>query len=171
MHFSIKLSLVLLLLFCTQGYGQNQATPCALAQDNIEYLAQLQEEQEHAKKLDLITNKLYSDTLYKPQYTSASYLRSPYLEYVDEQATVCGKKILHVIFYNKGEESIQIDPLLHKDRQFIFEQLQVSNIDKIYYFQKGPESTSVFGAVAMEGVVVLYTTDEKIKKLIQEYSK
>ena len=162
------LYLLLLIVVSIDAFGQN-SEPCALKQDNENYILQLKAESDPVKQLAIIADKLHRDTLYKPKETSTQYLRSTYLDYIDEQTNSCGKKILHFVFFNRGEEMIKIDPLLLDEHQVVFEQINSSNLEMIYYFEKGVKSTAMFGAVAIEGTVVIYTQDEKIKELIQLY--
>ncbi len=164
----MKFTLVIFLLTIHQGFSQQNLEKCSLEKDNHEFVLKLKNENSLANKLELITNKIYRDTIYKPDSTSFKNRGYFYNEYRDSLNKKCGKKVLLFVFYKKGKKKVQIDPLLFKENQIIFENMNVSTIERIYYFEKNGQSQAIFGTVASEGVVVIYTNERKIKKLINK---
>jgi hypothetical protein len=164
----MKYTLYIFLLTILQGFSQQTLEKCSLEKDNFEYVLKIKNENSLTNKLELITNKIYRDTIYKPD--STYFKKRGYFdnEYLDNLNKKCGKKVLHFVFYKKGKKTVQIDPLLLKENQNIFENMNLSNIEKIYYFEKDGQAQSIFGTIASEGVIVIYTNDRKIKKLINK---
>jgi hypothetical protein len=148
-----------------------------LQADNKAYIASLDSCRSIATKLKLIKEKVLRDTVFIAKPTLMGCKTGGYSfsytmfsnKWVDKNGTDAGKKILHVIFYKKGRKMMYLERKIEPNCLKILEQLNEKNIDDIKIFNA--KESVIFGEIGSEmSSVVIYTTDRKVKKLIEKSS-
>jgi len=168
----IKSIICLLILFTNQlFFGQNKvADSCGLQSKNIEWKISFENAKTNELKLELIRDKITSDSIYS-EYKPKVYTRcgpSIYAETVDRNGNNCGVKILFALNYTK-KKSVILD--LNKNPEYIFivEKLNEINIQKIYPIFDNSSAEALYGIFGKSGVIILISENRKFAKEIKNF--
>lgn len=140
-----------------------------LHEKNQNWLNLITNENQNSKKIELIEEKINSDTVYKKYIPELKIHGSSInLEHINSKGNLCGIKILFVIEYGK-RKNIHIDLNENPEYYKILQNIDSENVS--IWILNPQQGLAVYGTSGSSGVIYMKTKDKNLKNIIKSTIK